>query len=146
MAIPSRRRDNTHDVILAAFARHEVRQDVPVGPPPLSAVRNLESAQPLGRKDRPLRYRTNESWRLGAEQTLAHLGPDAVGADNDFSFDTDAVLESKTDCIALLVDSDETMVESDRPGGDNAFQHAMQVAAMNIDIGTTVTRFTRRVE
>ncbi len=38
------------------------------------------------------------------------------------------------------------MVERDCPGGDNAFQHAMQVAAMNIDIGTTVPRFTRCVE
>src|SRR5258708_36737106 len=119
MAIPLRRRDNTNDVNLVAFARHEVRQDVPVGPPPLSAVRNLESAQPLGRKDRPLRYRTNESWRLGAEQTLAPLGPDAVGADNDFSFDPDALLESKTDLIALLVGSDKTMVQTRCPRGDN---------------------------
>jgi hypothetical protein len=119
---------------------------VPVRSPPLGAVRNPKSTQPFGRKDRPLGYRADESGRLGAEQILSHLGPDAVGADDYFSIDPHAVFEGEADYILILVEVDKTMVERNRAGGDNAFQNAMQIAPMDIDIGTAITRFTRRIE
>ena len=70
--------------------------------------------QPLSREDRPLRHPAGEAGRLGPEQDVSHLRPDAVGADDDVGILPRAVLEHEPDRLALPLQSRETMSEGDR--------------------------------
>lgn len=90
--------------------------------------------QPLGREDRPLRHPAGEAGRLGPEQDVPHLGPDAIGADDDVGIPPRAVLEDEPDRLALALQSHETMCEGDRAGSDGRFEHRMQIATVNVDV------------
>ena len=100
LAVPGCCGHAAHQVDLVAPARHEVGEQVAVRPPPLGAVPHRVSPQPLGREDRPLRHPAGEARRLGPEQDVAHLGPDAVGADDDVGLCPCAVLEHEPDRVA----------------------------------------------
>ena len=69
-----------------------------------------------------------------SEQDVAHLGPDAVGADDDVGFPPDAVLEHEPDCVTRRLQPGEAMAEGDRSGLDGRLEHRMQVAPVDIDV------------
>src|SRR5258708_8974592 len=141
LAVPMLHRDDTDDVDLVASARHEIGQDVPVRPPPLGTVRYPRSAQPFGRKNRPLRHGADESRRLEAEQVLAHPGADAVGTDDDVGFDADAVLEAEADRLAALVEPDKAMVQRDPAGSNAAFPPPLAAPPLHLHVAAALTRF-----
>ena len=76
-----------------------------------------------------------EAWRLRAEQALTHLRRYAVGADDDVDLVPRVVGEDELQGVALAIEAREAMVEGDRAGRERRLEHAMQVAAMDVDVG-----------
>src|SRR5947208_8983380 len=54
IAFPFRCRNHSNDIDLVAFARHEVREDMPVATPPFGAIGYFELAQTLCLLNRPM--------------------------------------------------------------------------------------------
>ena len=73
---------------------------------------------------------------FAAEQIFPHLGVHAVGADDDIGIHRRSVLEHEADGVAGLVERDQTMIERDRAGRHALLQHRVQVAAVDVGIGT----------
>ena len=119
---------------------------MPVAAPPFGAIRNLEAVEPLRRKDRAIGGGADELRRLGAEHEFADLGSDAVGADDDIGLCRRAVVKDQADRTACFLQVDQLMIERDRSGSDAAFQHRVQVAAVDIDIGTAIAPLALGVE
>src|SRR5947208_12344017 len=63
IAFPFRCRNDSNDIDLAAFARHEIREDMPVATPPFGAIRYFEPAQAFCRKTDPMHDGTAETRR-----------------------------------------------------------------------------------
>ena len=106
----------------------------------------LKSAQPLRGKDRPVRDRAGEPWRLRTEQNVADLGSDSIGADDEIGLDRCVVFEAEAERVSGLLERDQAMVEGDRSGRHPLFQHGVQVAPMDIEICAAETLLFRRVE
>ena len=135
VALPRCGRDAAHQVDLVAPCRHEVGEQVAVGAPPLRAVAHGGTVQARDREDGTMSDAPGEAWRLRAEQALTHLRRDAVGADDDVDLVPRAVGEDELQGVALAIEAREAMVEGDRAGRERRLEHAMQVAAMDVDVG-----------
>ena len=106
----------------------------------------FKSAQPLCWKDRPVGDRAGKPRRLRTEQNVADLGSDSIGADDEIGLDRYPVFEAEVERVTGLLDRDQAVVEGDRSGRHPLFQHGVQVAAMDIEIGAAETLLFRRVE
>src|SRR5262249_49430908 len=80
-----------------------------------------------------------EPWRFRPEQQFPHLGADAIGTDDDVGFGRRAIFENKLYCTARFLQVDQTMVKQNRFPRHGAFKHHMQVAAVDVDVGTAET-------
>jgi hypothetical protein len=79
---------------------------VPIATPPFGAIRDFETAQAFGRKDRPIGDRADEARGLVAKQILANLRANAVRTDYDVDFCLPAICKKSR--TAPLVSSSAT--------------------------------------
>src|SRR5215831_10962060 len=145
LAIPGHRGNTAHQVYLIAPSRHEVGEQMAVRSPPLGAIAHGLPVQPLGFKDRPMRHAARKARRLAPKQHLAHLGPDAIGTDDDVGFTSRAVLKHEADLCARRLQANQAVSEGDRTGLESACEHSVQVAPVYVDVGSAETLLARRV-
>src|SRR5262249_56047635 len=118
------------DIDLVAFARHEIREDEPVATPPFGAIGDLESAQPLRRKNRPMGDCAHEARRLRIDDEFTHFRIDAIGPDDDIAIDLYAILQSEADRAAQFLERHEPMIEGYSPRRDRSLSHCMHLAPL----------------
>ena len=119
---------------------------MPIAAPPFGTIRDFKAPQPLGRENRPVCCRADKLRRLAVDNELADFRADAVGTDDDIGLGRGAVAEDQAHGVACLVDACELMAEDDRAGCDDALKNAMQIAAMDMHIGSAEAMLCFRIE
>src|SRR6266478_3875550 len=146
IAFPFRCRNDSDDIDLVAFARHEIRENMPVATPPFGAIGYFEPAQPLRRKDRPMGDGVDEARRLRVNDEFARFRIDAIGADDNVGIELHAVLENEADRTAQFLERHQPMIEGHRVRRDGSMHDRMQIAAVNVEIGSAETRLAGCIE
>ena len=146
VAVPARERDNADRVDLVAPAGQVIGQAMAIDAPPFGAVGNGEPVKPARRKNGAVGRRADEARRLRGEHIVAHPGANAVGADDDVGLDRGAIGEDEPHCVPCGLQVHELVAECDRARRNAALQHGMQVAAVDVHVGTAKAAFALRVE
>ncbi len=144
--LPARLRRTGDEIDLLARLRHVIDENVVSRSPPFRAGADREPVQRCGREDRAMRDMAGVARLLRRIERVPHLRIDAVGADHQIGLGAMAVLEGQCDRRAGVIECDELAAEGDGAGRQRRFQHRVQVAAVDIDVGGAVMRLARRVE
>src|SRR5262245_7901180 len=101
--------------------------------PPLGTIRNFETAQPFGGKNRPLSDCANELRWPCAKQKFANLRTYSICADYDVSVHANPIVEGKLDAIIIFFQLNQPVVEEQSLVCDGLLDHRVQISAMYID-------------
>ena len=117
-------------------------QHVPVGTEPVGCEKLRQvRRQPAHRHEAAPGDAAGKFGRIGAEQALAHLRVDAVGADDERAFCGFPAGEARRRSVFILRDIRAFHPEPDGVGSaraDGVGQHAVQVVAVHEDVGRAV--------
>src|SRR5258708_8426262 len=80
------------------------------------------------------------------DDEFTHFRIDAIGADENVGMELHAVLENEADRTAQFLERHQPMIEGHRVRRDGSMHDRMQIAAVNVEIGSAETRLAGCIE
>jgi len=115
-------------------AAHPIVHDVSARSHPQRDVGGVDIARHrLGRRHAAKTDAAGEARRIRAEQALAHLGMNAVGANHEVRFDLAAIGKTRNGAVCARCDRDAAQPKPDVGRPQRVRQNPQQIGAMNRD-------------
>ena len=120
------------DVEQLAAGAHEIMHDVSARSHPQHDVGGVDLVRhSLGRRHAAKTDAAGEARRISAEQALAHLGMNAVGADHEVRFDLAAIGKTRNGAVCARCDRYAAQPKPDVGRPQRARQNLEQIGAIN---------------